>query len=55
MSAPEQAPPDLACEGMERTLRWLDRCKRRHEVLADGRQTLWPIVQGGTHDDLRLL
>ena len=80
---PGQAPHDLAREGMEQTLRWLDRCKRRHAELADeggrGReragegmsvgasespdffrplppsspQTLWPIVQGGTHADLR--
>jgi queuine tRNA-ribosyltransferase len=51
---PGQASRELAGEGMERTLRWLDRCVRRHRELADGRQTLWPIVQGGTHDDLRL-
>jgi queuine tRNA-ribosyltransferase len=83
---PGQAPRELAREGMERTLRWLDRCRRRHEMLvasADGQrgsgaagqvrhpelrvqppaplppcpaahQALWPIVQGGTHDDLRL-
>jgi queuine tRNA-ribosyltransferase len=54
---PGQAPYDLAREGMERTLRWLDRCKARHEQLSDRptvRQTLWPIIQGGTHDDLRL-
>jgi queuine tRNA-ribosyltransferase len=54
---PGQAPYALALEGMERTLRWLDRCKARHEQLSDGRtvrQTLWPILQGGTHDDLRL-
>ena len=50
---PGQAPHALALEGMERTLRWLDRCKVRHEQ-AVGRQTLWPIIQGGTHDDLRL-
>jgi queuine tRNA-ribosyltransferase len=70
---PGQAPHELACEGMERTLRWLDRCQGRHGELTDGRedertdgrenertdglederQTLWPIVQGGTHDDLR--
>lgn len=59
-------------EGMERTLRWLDRCRERHQALvgkSEGRngpwgtdlptsrpsdQTLWPIVQGGTHEDLRL-
>jgi queuine tRNA-ribosyltransferase len=57
---PGQAPHDLAREGMERTLRWLDRCRARHEEIAGQRsgaaaaQTLWPIVQGGTHDDLRL-
>ncbi|HEU5041296.1 MAG TPA: tRNA guanosine(34) transglycosylase Tgt, partial [Gemmatimonadales bacterium] len=59
---PGQAPPALALEGMERTLRWLDRCRVRFAQLADEAaaagdpppQTLWPIVQGGTHDDLRL-
>jgi queuine tRNA-ribosyltransferase len=69
---PGQASHDLALEGMERTLRWLLRCKERHDALAvrrsggsaessvrpsDGqtvRQTLWPIIQGGTHQDLRL-
>jgi queuine tRNA-ribosyltransferase len=71
---PGQAPHELALEGMERTLRWLDRCRSRHAELTDGAaflrpaptipsfrpsvfpsspQTLWPIVQGGTHDDLR--
>ena len=68
---PGQASWALAEEGMERTLRWLDRCKARHGMLDAGRldagesptrhqhpapspQTLWPIVQGGTHDDLRM-
>jgi queuine tRNA-ribosyltransferase len=75
---PGQASWELAEEGMERTLRWLARCRRRHEELAEGRnggkaergerspdfppdrpsavppQTLWPIVQGGVHHDLRL-
>ena len=89
---PGQTPYDLAREGMERTLRWLERCRRRHEELAGQRdseaagqrgsgaagqdqhtggpdaeeqsappprrpaapQTMWPIIQGGTHDDLRL-
>ena len=50
---PGQASWELAEEGMERTLRWLTRCKIRHNELAD-RQTLWPIIQGGSHDDLRL-
>jgi queuine tRNA-ribosyltransferase len=74
---PGQSSAEAACEGMERTLRWLDRCKARHGELAEGaegvkegthqgdlaftrslvpsfRQTLWPIIQGGIHDDLRL-
>jgi queuine tRNA-ribosyltransferase len=68
---PGQASWALAEEGMERTLRWLDRCKTRHRALADeaagsawaaglkpspsaGGQTLWPILQGGSHDDLRM-
>jgi queuine tRNA-ribosyltransferase len=64
---PGQAPHALALEGMERTLRWLDRCRTRHQELMDRRtevptggppihpsaQALWPIIQGGTHDDLR--
>jgi queuine tRNA-ribosyltransferase len=51
---PGQAPHDLAREGMERTLRWLDRCKGRHgELVTEGAQTLWPIIQGGTHAALR--
>jgi queuine tRNA-ribosyltransferase len=53
---PGQAPHDLAREGMERTLRWLDRCRVAHEA-AVGRpnaQTTWPIIQGGVHADLRL-
>ena len=53
---PGQAPYALALEGMERTLRWLERCRDAHERLAGSgvAQTLWPILQGGTHDDLRL-
>jgi queuine tRNA-ribosyltransferase len=60
-----QASHALAEEGMERTLRWLDRCRERHGQLAEAprpvddqratvAQTLWPIVQGGIHEDLRL-
>jgi queuine tRNA-ribosyltransferase len=63
---PGQASFELAEEGMERTLRWLDRCKARHHELAQeppfalppspfpAPQTLWPIVQGGIHESLRL-
>jgi queuine tRNA-ribosyltransferase len=53
---PGQSSHDDAREAMERTLRWLDRSKRRHQELSaehPDRQTLWPIVQGGVHDDLR--
>jgi queuine tRNA-ribosyltransferase len=32
---PGQAPFELALEGMERTLRWLDRCKARHAELVE--------------------
>lgn len=55
---PGQAPPALAEEGMQRTLRWLDRCRERHSALQAGQggaaQTMWPILQGGIHDHLRL-
>lgn len=53
---PGQSDAGHAEEGMERTLRWLARCRAAHEALAGdhpGRQTLWPIVQGGTHRALR--
>jgi queuine tRNA-ribosyltransferase len=50
---PGQAPYALAEEGMERTLRWLDRCRVRHAEIAGAGQALWPIIQGGTHDELR--
>ena len=50
---PGQASHELAREGMERSLRWLERCRDRHAQLSDGRQALWPIIQGGTHADLR--
>lgn len=42
----------------ERTLRWLERCQSRFQELeqaGDGPpQTLLPVLQGGTHVDLRL-
>lgn len=53
---PGGASHDDARDAMERTLRWLERSRRRHDALAAGhppRQTLWPIVQGGTWADLR--
>jgi queuine tRNA-ribosyltransferase len=75
---PGQADWTLAEEGMERSLRWLERCRTRHAELSEKRearrekladmptdlpsahppvrltaQALWPIIQGGTHADLR--
>jgi len=69
---PGGADAVTARDALERTLRWLERCGKRHEELrrsggqADGgaatdrpsagphvRQTLWPILQGGTHLELR--
>lgn len=53
---PGQSSHADARDAMERTLRWLDRSRRRHDELVRStglRQTLWPIVQGGTHADLR--
>ena len=52
---PGGADEATARDAMDRTLRWLERCARRHHELADGpdRQTLWPILQGGTHSALR--
>ncbi len=53
---PGQASHDDARDAMDRTHRWLERSRRRHDELVaaePARQTLWPIVQGGTHADLR--
>ena len=70
--APGGADEATARDAMERTLRWLERCAKRHRGLMEGRkvgtleggsvqpsnlptfpQTLWPILQGGTHLQLR--
>src|SRR5713226_472323 len=71
---PGGADEATARDALERTMRWLERCARRHRELSDGRrvglsdgkaqtirpsdsptirQTLWPILQGGTHQTLR--
>jgi queuine tRNA-ribosyltransferase len=51
--APGEADEATSRDALERTLGWLQRCTHRHRELADGRQTLWPILQGGTHARLR--
>jgi queuine tRNA-ribosyltransferase len=56
---PGGADEATARDAMERTIRWLERCRRRHgelvqrSVVASYNQTLWPILQGGTHPGLR--
>ncbi|MFP4622879.1 MAG: tRNA guanosine(34) transglycosylase Tgt [Gemmatimonadota bacterium] len=54
---PGQADRALAEEAHERTLRWLERSRRRHDELRAeglaGAQTLFPILQGSTFHDLR--
>jgi queuine tRNA-ribosyltransferase len=56
---PGGATREQARDALDRTLRWLVRCKARFEALAgeavDGSlpQTLVPIIQGATYPDLR--
>ena len=55
--APGAADEATSRDALERTLRWLQRCAEKHRqlgVLASGNQSLWPILQGGTHPALRL-
>src|SRR5216117_654479 len=74
---PGGADEATARDALERTLRWLERCAKRHgelkasydatslrhesspgedvqrSVVASCNQTLWPILQGGAHLELR--
>jgi queuine tRNA-ribosyltransferase len=71
---PGGADEAVARDAMDRTMRWLERCAKRHGELLEGckvgkvdgdstpfqpsnfptfRQTLWPILQGGAHPQLR--
>src|SRR5437879_5170887 len=51
---PGGADEPTARDALERTLRWLERCRKRHaELTASCNQTLWPILQGGTYLQLR--
>src|SRR5205809_177999 len=57
----DECPPggseyDYAKTSMELTHRWLDRCFKRFSETSDRygyTQNLFPIVQGGVHNDLR--
>jgi len=45
-----------SADALARTTRWLARCRDRHAALsreAPDRQTLWPILQGGTDSERR--
>jgi len=52
-----QAERAVAVRAHERTLRWLDRCRRHFDQLQTAQegpqQTLFPILQGSTFSDLR--
>jgi len=50
---PGGADEATARDALDRTLRWLARCKKRHDELKSNEQTLWPIIQGGTLPALR--
>ena len=57
---PGGADEATARDALDRTLRWLQRCRKKHDELAgrpavrpSDRQTLWPIIQGGTLPALR--
>jgi queuine tRNA-ribosyltransferase len=57
---PGGADETTARDALDRTIRWLQRCKQRHDELTgrpavrpSDRQTLWPIIQGGTLPALR--
>ncbi len=57
---PGQSPEPLAREAMERSIRWLDRCRAAFADLErddpdapSPQQALFPIVQGGIHAPLR--
>jgi queuine tRNA-ribosyltransferase len=50
---PGRADESTARDALDRTIRWLERCKTRHDALKTNEQTLWPIIQGGTLPALR--
>ncbi|MEX0909602.1 MAG: tRNA guanosine(34) transglycosylase Tgt [Gemmatimonadaceae bacterium] len=54
---PGQSNSATSRDASERSLRWLARCRQEHARLAQDdpaeKQALFPIVQGGIHQDLR--
>ena len=50
---PGGADESTARDALDRTIRWLKRCKTKHDALKTNEQTLWPIIQGGTLPALR--
>jgi queuine tRNA-ribosyltransferase len=54
---PGQSEAGVARDASERSIRWLARCQaefHRIEPVFGSPQTLFPIVQGGIHEDLRI-
>ena len=50
---PGQSEEPASRDASERSIRWLKRCLHEFNKTDDGRQTLFPIVQGGIHEGLR--
>jgi queuine tRNA-ribosyltransferase len=50
---PAHADRDYTARSTERTVRWLDRCLQWHEREGPADQSIFGIVQGGVHEDLR--
>ncbi|MFN8161063.1 MAG: tRNA guanosine(34) transglycosylase Tgt [Solirubrobacterales bacterium] len=50
---PYHADRDYTARSTERTHRWLDRCLRWHDRHGPPGQSVFGIVQGGVHEDLR--
>lgn len=50
---PGGADEATARDALDRTVRWLKRCRAKHDALGIKDQTLWPIIQGGTLPALR--
>jgi len=54
------APRDYVLKSVDRTYRWLERCKKENARLNDlpdtvnREQMLWGINQGGTYEDIRV-